>query len=153
MKSSLDYARLLLKYRPRSQGEIKLRLKRKGYSEDEINLTIDKLKKCGLLDDYAFARYWFNMRRQLKPCAKKFIIKELKAKDVCQEVIEKILQENKDYNEVAVAYELAKRRYRIIRNKDSLIKVKSKLFSFLQRRGFGPTISYRVVDEIIKNEV
>ncbi|MEI8348784.1 MAG: regulatory protein RecX [Candidatus Omnitrophota bacterium] len=52
---ALNYAFLLLKYRPRSQEEIKRRLKRKGYSPSLIENVLQYLLAHQYLDDGAFA--------------------------------------------------------------------------------------------------
>ncbi|MDK2886104.1 MAG: regulatory protein [Thermosipho sp. (in: thermotogales)] len=45
----------LLKFRIRSEKELALRLKEKGYSDEEIEDTIKELKNKGFIDDEKFA--------------------------------------------------------------------------------------------------
>jgi regulatory protein len=152
MRNPFSYAQLLLKFRPRSVGEIRYRLKIKGYSENEINETIDKLKRAELLDDIEFARYWFTLRKDIRPKGRNFIIRELKFKKISDDIIEKVFKENSNYDERKIAYNLAKKRYELIKNKEEENKLKIKLYSFLQRRGFNSEICRDIIKEIIKNE-
>ncbi|MCD6104411.1 MAG: RecX family transcriptional regulator [Thermosipho sp. (in: Bacteria)] len=45
----------LLKFRIRSEKELALRLKQKGYSDEEVRETIEELKNKGFIDDEKFA--------------------------------------------------------------------------------------------------
>ncbi|MBI5631928.1 MAG: RecX family transcriptional regulator [Nitrospirae bacterium] len=55
------YALLLLRYRGRSEKELRERLKKKGYQAEEIETTVAYLIDSGFLDDRALAE---NLKRQ-----------------------------------------------------------------------------------------
>ncbi|MBI5848425.1 MAG: RecX family transcriptional regulator [Nitrospirae bacterium] len=55
------YALLLLRYRGRSEKELRERLKKKGYLAEEIETTVAYLLESGFLDDRALAE---NLKRQ-----------------------------------------------------------------------------------------
>ena len=55
-KKARDYALYLLKFRSRSKKELKDRLRRKGFAEDEVEKALTDLERAGLLDDADFAR-------------------------------------------------------------------------------------------------
>lgn len=59
--SARRYALLLLRYRGRSEKELRDRLKKKGYQEEEIEATVAYLLDSGFLDDRALAE---NLKRQ-----------------------------------------------------------------------------------------
>jgi regulatory protein len=59
--NSRRYALLLLRYRGRSEKELRERLRKKGYQAEEIETTVAYLLSSGFLDDRALAE---NLKRQ-----------------------------------------------------------------------------------------
>ena len=55
MKDPLKYAFNLLKFRFRTEKELRMRMKRKGFSEEEINSTLDLLRQKGYLNEHLLA--------------------------------------------------------------------------------------------------
>ncbi|HOK22823.1 MAG TPA: RecX family transcriptional regulator [Candidatus Hydrothermia bacterium] len=51
MKDPIKYVLLLLKYRLRSESEIKMRMRAKGFKDDDIQKALDFLKNEGLMDE------------------------------------------------------------------------------------------------------
>jgi Uncharacterized protein conserved in bacteria len=48
---AINYALKLLKFRPRSENELRKRMKLKGFDDSEIVEVIEKLKKYGYLNE------------------------------------------------------------------------------------------------------
>jgi regulatory protein len=55
------YALTLLRYRGRSEKELRDRLRKKGYQQEDIDATVVNLRHSGFLDDEALAE---NLKRQ-----------------------------------------------------------------------------------------
>lgn len=55
------YALKLLRYRGRSEKELRDRLRQKGYSPEDINFTVQRLGESGFIDDRVLAE---NLKRQ-----------------------------------------------------------------------------------------
>ena len=55
------YALTLLRYRGRSEKELRDRLRKKGYQQEDIDATVVNLRDSGFLDDEALAE---NLKRQ-----------------------------------------------------------------------------------------
>ena len=85
-----NYSFLLLKFRPRSEGELTLRLKRKKFDEKVIRATIAFLKEKRFLNDNEFARAWIDYRLK-KPLGFRLIQQELRRKGVDKKIIEEQL--------------------------------------------------------------
>jgi len=47
-----------LSYRPRSEPELRERLKRRGFNGESVETVIARLKEQKLVDDIAFAEFW-----------------------------------------------------------------------------------------------
>jgi regulatory protein len=56
-----SYALTLLRYRGRSEKELRDRLRKKGYQQEDIDATVVNLRESGFLDDEALAE---NLKRQ-----------------------------------------------------------------------------------------
>ena len=140
------YAFLLLKFRLRSENELKTRLKQKGFSEALSQDTVNFLKDKEFIDDRVFARGWVSTRLK-RPFGLRKIRQELIQKGLDPEIIDNSLSKVKeDYNESQIVSQLAGQRFSKLKNIEPL-KAKARVYGYLIRRGFSPD----VVGEVIKN--
>jgi len=139
------YAFLLLKFRLRSEHELKVRLKQKGFSDALSQDTVNFLKDRDFIDDRIFARGWVAARLR-RPFGFRKIRQELVQKGLDQETIEHSLSQVKEhYNESQIVSQLAQQRFSRLKGIDAL-KAKARVYAYLIRRGFSPD----VVGEIIR---
>jgi regulatory protein len=75
---AVNAAMNLLARRPRSEREIRDRLKRKGYPPETIDAAVAKLEGWRYLDDEAFARFWVENREANKPRGRRLLEQELR---------------------------------------------------------------------------
>ena len=136
-----------LKSRPRSIGELKEKLKLKGFSRDEIETTVLDLTASGFLDDRAFTKSWIRYRLA-RPFGFRRIIAELKDKGIDQETIEQAITEVKgELNPESMAVDLAQRRWQRLPDLDPA-KKKKRVMDFLLRRGFEADIVLKVLKKL-----
>lgn len=137
----------LLRMRPRSESEIRERLKRKGYGGVVIDGVIDDLRRTGNIDDAKFARFWIDSRMHANPMGDVVLKYELKLKGVSDSVIEAALQDKAaNYDEYEAAFSMAKERFERLKKLDKK-KALKRLYDFLIRRGF----KYDTVRKIVEN--
>ena len=137
----------LLRQRPRSEHEIRERLKLKGYSDAVTEEIIELLKKAGDIDDARFAGLWVESRMSMNPAGDVVLKHELRAKGVSETIIEATLTEKADkYDEYEVAFSMAKERFERFKKLDRP-KAMKRVYDFLLRRGF----KYDTVRRIIEN--
>ncbi len=149
--SPVDYAFLLLSFRMRSKDEMRQRLIKKGYTEDEVNGVIDKLEGLNYLNDREFAQTWVKSRIVSKPLGRSLMYRELKRKGIAVDIIEDVLNESlKGYDEYEVAKELALKRLGKIKVRDS--KMWQRLSGYLARRGFSYEVNKKVLKEILDGD-
>ena len=144
--SAKNYAYRLIKFRVRSEKEIRDKLKNKEYDPAAIQEVVDFLKKSRLLDDELFARLWVQSRIK-KPLGPAKLRYELKLKGIDSDIIENTfrqLQEN--YSEEKVIEEIIRKKMKKMGNIDAE-KAKSRLYGFLLRRGYPRNL---VVDGLLK---
>jgi regulatory protein len=133
----LDAAYYYLSYRPRSEGEIRQWLQRRGFAPEVIEKTIARLSEQNLSDDFTFAQFWTENRLSFKPKSKRLIKKELSDKKVAAEIIEQV---TKDIDDEEIAYELGSSRMPALAHLD-YPDFYRRLASYLRYRGF----SYQVI--------
>jgi len=141
---SLNSALKYMSFRPRSEMEIKIRLRHHGFDEATISKVVAKLKKQGLLDDAGFARFWRENREKFRPRSRRLIELELKQKGVGSETIAEII---KDADDETCAYKAALKKIRSLSGLDYL-SFRKRLGSFLRRRGFDYELINRTIDHV-----
>jgi regulatory protein len=122
-----------LSYRPRSEGEIRQWLHRRGFANDVAEKAIIKLREQNLSDDFAFARFWKDNRLSFRPKSKRLIKRELRDKRVATEIIEQVTE---DIDDEAIAYKLGSSRISALAHLD-YPDFYRRLSSYLAYRGFN----------------
>jgi regulatory protein len=144
-RKAKEIALNFLSYRSRSEKEISDKLKKKGFSPENIEGVISDLKRVNLLNDYDFACGWIKDRLKNRPKGMLLLKQELFKKGIEKKIIEKALKEfypKKD--EVQIALDLIKRREKRYKGLDRKL-ARKRMSDFLLRRGF----SYEVVKEVL----
>jgi len=138
----LNAALRYLTYRPRSESELRERLQRRGFSEDNVATAIARLREQGLVDDLAFAQFWKENRQSFSPRSQWLTRHELKQKGVADEVIERVVA---DVDDEGSAYRAAIARAHSLPAVDYQ-GFRRRLGEYLKRRGFG----YGVINNTVK---
>ena len=133
LDSAMSVALRYLTARPRSERELRDRLRRRQVGDAVIERTLEKLRGKGLLDDFTFAQYWVDQRVTFRPRSRRMLEMELRQKGVDGEAIEGVTL---DMDDEAEAYRAAQRRARSLPT-DEFDAFFKKLVDHLRRRGFG----------------
>lgn len=144
---ALDYAFRLLKFRIRSEFELRSRLKRKKFEEAVVEKVLSFLKEKEFVNDREFARLW-TQDKLIRPLGIRRIRQELKLKGIEASLINETLSAVKaKYEEGALTLQLARERLKRY-NKLEPQKAKRRIYSFLLRRGFSPEAVYNAVNQL-----
>jgi len=141
---AINTALRYVSYRPRSESEIRTRLRRQKYDSAIINKVLDKLKQQRVVDDLSFAEFWKDSREFFSPRSKRMIKLELRRKGVTDEVAERTTS---DVDDQAGAYKAALKKANSLKNLE-FDKFQKKLFSFLHNRGFGYQIIRPTINKV-----
>lgn len=141
-QSCFNAALRYLGYRPRSEAEIKERLRKRGYDSNCTETAVSRLKEQGLVDDIAFARFWKENRESFSPRSRRLTALELRRKGLNNDIITDITGEIDDSEN---AYRAALKKARLLAPTDDTI-FNRRLAAYLGRRGFG----YDVIDQTMK---
>jgi regulatory protein len=133
LQDSLDAAYYYLGYRPRSEGEIRQWLRKRGFANEVTEEAIAKLREQNLTDDLAFAQFWKDNRLSFRPKSKGLLKRELRDRKVASEIIEEV---TKDINDEEIAYKLGSGRLPALAHLDYRTFYR-RLSSYLAYRGFG----------------
>jgi len=134
----------LIQYRPRSEAEIRQNLTQHQVSPENIELTIQRLRASGLINDAQFAQAWVENRADLRPRSRRALAFELGQRGVDRQVIELAL-ESLDDDEMA--YQAAARKAPKFENlewKDFRLK----MIRYLAQRGFSYDASAQAVARV-----
>jgi regulatory protein len=147
LQKAKDYAFLLLKFRLRSENELRQRLKKKKFDADIIELTLFFLKDKGFIDDNYFAKTWIESRIK-KPLGIRRLKAELSIKGINKAIIDTQIDEiKKSYSEEDIVGGIAKDRLNKLKGIDPQ-KAKKRVYAYLLRRGFSPEVVIDVLNQI-----
>lgn len=132
-----------LDFRPRSEREIRIKLRQKGFETDKINTVVEKLRASNLLQDDHFAVSWVDSRNEFHPRSQKLMRYELRNKGINDRQIDEALKGSANDQELA-----QKAAKKVVRRYSGLEwqEFRKKLSAHLVRRGF----SYDVVSPVVK---
>lgn len=142
IEASYERALKFLGPRPRSETEVRRRLKEKGVEPDTIDEVVARLNRAGLVNDEAFASYWVENRVTFRPRSSRVLRQELKQKGVSEEVLREALANT---NDAEAAYAVAAKRARRLAGLEKQ-EFRRKLGEFLARRGF----SYDTIEPVVE---
>lgn len=138
-----------LSYRPRSEGEIRQRLRRSDTPAETIDAVLTQLRDWRYVDDEDFAQRWIENRSQHRPRGARLLTQELRAKGVDPEVVSRSIEEA-ELDETSQALEAGRKRWAQLASLEPEVRER-RMIGFLQRRGFGFD-SIRQVLETLRGE-
>ncbi len=123
----------LLRYRPRTEAEIRRALARRGFAPELVEAVVAEAREIGWLDDEAFARLWVEQRARNRPRAAWVLARELREKGLPEELVDRAVARVDDRELLRAAAEKALRRY----GRLPLAERRRKVMAYLARRGFA----------------
>lgn len=139
-----------LSYRPRSEKEVRDKLKKKQVEFQIIEKIIAKLKEKKFINDEEFARMFLENRLRFKPRSTRLIKLELKQKGIDPEIINN-LQLAVD-NDLESAKKLVEKRIERVRNLPKQ-EIYQKLGRYLASKGFSWDTIKKAIDEMLDKGV
>jgi len=132
-----------LVFRPRTEKEVRFKLKGLKFTTAIIDETLNFLVSNGYINDTAFGYDWAGSRIRSRKIGKNKLKNELKMKGIPDEVIEDILlQTYTENDETELAIEFIDRKFRNGYNRDDFQRIKA----MLSRNGY----SFLIIDQVIK---
>ncbi len=143
-----------LSYRPRSEKEVRDKLKSKKVESSVIEKIIAKLKEKKFINDEEFARLFVENRLRFKPRSLRLIKIELKQKGISSEIIESRIknQELGAESDLEQAKKLVQKRIGRLKGL-SKEEIYQKLGRFLASKGFDWDTIKQAIDEALDKGV
>jgi regulatory protein len=149
LQQAVDRAYDYLSYRPRSREEVRRYLRRKQTAPEIIDAALARLDRFELVNDREFATLWAENRQQFSPRGARAIKNELRMKGVGREVVDELISNEKDEELALLAGR--KKAMSLLHNPTmDYMTFRTRLSSFLQRRGFDYEIVARTVKALWK---
>jgi regulatory protein len=137
-----------LNYKPRTEKEIRKKLKEKKISDSSTDKVITILKDLKYLDDSKYAKQYLEEKLANNPKGKRVIAMKLAEKGINKEVIKSVIEsEYNEDTETKKAKELLIKYLKKVRAKSDLDK-RQKCYRYLLSRGFD----YEIVKKVCKIE-
>ena len=136
-----------LAYRPRSEREVRDRLRQKGYGPEAIEAAIARLIDWRYLNDADFARLWVENRATHQPRGQRRLEQELRHKGIDREVVREAIAAA-ELDEEAAALELARAKLGAYAKLEPVV-ARRRLGGFLARRGYGFEVIRPVLDRLL----
>ena len=148
-QQAVDRALNYLSFRPRSREEVRRYLRRKETPPEVIEAALARLDRLDFVNDRAFASFWIETREQFNPRGARALKNELRMKGVEREVVEELVDDEQDEERALRAGRKKAQSLMHVPNID-YATFRTRLGSFLQRRGFGYEVSTRTVRALWK---
>ncbi|MCZ4538891.1 regulatory protein RecX [Dietzia kunjamensis] len=140
----------LLRYRPRSEHELRERLLDKEYAAEAVDEALGRVRAWGLVDDADFAEEWVRGRRRRRGRSRGALERELRDKGVAEAHIARAVGEIDESDDRRQAAELVRgrldRRPRAALSGPDVQGERRRLIAFLARRGYPTGLAVKVVD-------
>ena len=140
----LEVALRFLAYRPRSEREIKYRLRQRGFGSTTIDRVVAKLREQNLINDAAFAQFWKDSRLSSNPKSRRLIKYELMKKGVTTEEADKATGDVDDH---VNAYKAGLKKARLLSSL-SYAEFCKRLSNYLRWRGFNYQVIVAVSERL-----
>jgi regulatory protein len=148
-----DYAKKysfdLLSRSPKSEKEIRTKLKQKKISESNIVKVITSLKDLKFLDDENYAKLFLESKLRNNPAGKIVIKNKLREKGIDKELIEESLENFYDDALEEKKAESILLKYLKKKSKEDKFKLKQKCFQHLVSKGF----SFDLVNDLLRKHI
>lgn len=142
-RSAWEAALFLLRYRPQSEWEVRMKLRRKGYAQEEIDQAVEKLQEAQYLNDGELADDLFQYYRDNALCGDSYIQRKLKSRGLSTD---RHLTEEEERAKAELAFQKKKA---IV---PALAADYRKAAGFLLRKGFSPFLVREVLAAHMEEE-
>lgn len=143
-KFTSQYLRIvnLIYARPRSEYEIRTKLRVKKLDPEEIEGLISRLTLDGYLNDQKFAKWWVNSRKNTRSISSLKLKSELAQKGIKSDIVNEVIENNFDKEDELKALR------DLVEKKRGKYETDQKLMTYLASKGFN----YSQIKEVLGEE-
>jgi regulatory protein len=141
----------LLTAAPRTRAQLAAELRRRRVPDYAAEAVLSRFAEVKLIDDAMFARAWVESRHHGRGLARRALAAELGQRGVPRGEISAAVEQLSPDTEMATARELVARKLASTRDLPGPARVR-RLAGMLARKGYGPSLTYRVVREALERD-
>jgi len=147
-QKALDY----LAYKPRTEEEVRRKLRQRGVSSPIIEDVIARLYELEYLDDESYAHDYAHNRFSSKKYGPVRIRRELEERGVDRHLAETAVDDLfAEVDPTAAAWTHAEKRWPRLEDEDDPRRRRQKMYRYLRRRGFRSETIRPILDELERN--
>ncbi|OMF83290.1 regulatory protein RecX [Paenibacillus glucanolyticus] len=139
-----------LSRKPRTAKEISQRLQQKGFEQNSVETTLERLEKDNLVDDALYAKMWAEQRMTSHKKGRLWVKQELRQKGIGTELISEALGEISADAELESALTVGRKKWQQTHGEQ--LDRKRKTGAYLMRRGFGGEQVRQVLKLLIEED-
>jgi regulatory protein len=141
----------LLTTAPRTKAQLATALRRRGVPEEAAEAVLGRFEEVNLIDDATFANAWVESRHHARGLSGRALAAELRHRGVPAEDIRVAVDRLDPEQEMATARRLVAARLAATRGQPAPARVR-RLIGVLARKGYSPSLAYRVAREALERE-
>lgn len=146
--SKLEYEAIKhIEKKIRSKKEMIDFLLKKEASSNTIDIIIFKLEELKLIDDKVFANSYAKDKYNISKCGINKIISGLEEHDIDQNLINNAIMFISDDDQLLRIKKIVD-RYLLTNKKDSIVKLKNKIYNNLIEKGYPKELIYEVINNV-----
>ncbi|WP_434618818.1 regulatory protein RecX [Arthrobacter sp. A5] len=133
----------------KSRLQLAKKLAERNIPEDVADAVLDRFEEVRLVDDAEFARMWVRSRAQTRSLARGALKRELSEKGISDKRAAEALEQITDDDESQADVALVRRKLRAglaVSGRTERDKYTRRLVSMLARKGYPPSVAFRIVD-------
>lgn len=135
-------------YRERATKEVRLKLESYGFNDDEVDFLLQELIDNDYVNDERFAKLFAGGKFRLKKWGKLKIRRELKQKEISEELIQTALSEIEGQNYIETLESLALNKFQSLDHTVNLYKKKNKVAAYLISKGYESELVWGVLNKL-----
>jgi regulatory protein len=137
-----------LTQRARTRAELASLLARRGVPSPAATAVLNRFSEVGLIDDAALAETFAAAAHGERGLSRRAVAAKLRQRGVAEPEVDAATSQIDSASEYAAAHALAVRRQRSLAALDPAVQSR-RLVALLARRGYGASLSYRVVRDVL----
>lgn len=138
--------------RQRTELEIRSYLQRKDYAESVSDDCLSRLKRERYIDDERYSAILAEERLKRQGKGKMWVRQELLHKGVDKDTVQEVVASIKADDEAASAAAVARKRWNTLAKQEDQASARRKLYGYLARRGFSPSVISKAIREATGGE-
>ncbi|HTZ23198.1 MAG TPA: regulatory protein RecX [Streptosporangiaceae bacterium] len=136
---------------PRTRAQLADALRRRGVPDDVAEEVLGRFADVKLIDDAMFATAWVESRHHGRGLSGRALAAELRHRGVGSEDIQAAVGHLAPEQEIATARSLVARKLAVTRGQPVPARMR-RLVGVLARKGYSPSLAYRVAREALEQE-